>query len=66
MSSQIDLPEILCNFFAAMWEPGNLGKLRQSPGAGGLTQLFTLAVDTRDWSYLAQFLDDIIYQSELE
>ena len=66
MSSQIDLPEILCNFFC------NVGtgeiKIITVAGGWGASHSYSHLQLITDWFrlYLAQFLDDLIYQRCLD
>ena len=64
MSSQIDLPEILCNFFCNV----GTGEIKIiTVGCGTVAQLFTLAVDNRlVVAVLGPILDDLIYQCVLD
>ena len=63
MSSKIDLPEILCNF--CFCNVGT-GEIKTITVGWDSYSVFTLAVDILDWLYLAQFLDDNIYQCDLD
>ena len=65
MSSQIDLPEILCNFFCNV----GTGEIKIiTEGCGTAAQLFTLAVDDNRLvvAVLGPILDDLIYQRVLD
>ena len=66
MSSKIDLPEILCNFFLQCTV--GTGEIKTITVGWDSYSVFTLAVDMLelDWLYLAQFLDDNIYQCDLD